>query len=97
MGRYLETTDFTPNTDVQNKPCILSQQLLNTYVMTNCTTIVLPEPLRQRAKDYGINISALCRAAVAYEIEIVENEIGIAPSGKTNNPDCHTPTTEGHK
>jgi len=43
--------------------------------MTNTVGIVIPHPLRERAKDLRINISAVCRVALADEVQKVEKRI----------------------
>ena len=42
--------------------------------------VIIPESLRNRAKDYRINVSEVCRKALAIEVEKVEKEAGVSPS-----------------
>lgn len=42
--------------------------------MSNVVSVVIPENLRQKAWDLRINMSDICRKAIAAEVEKVEKE-----------------------
>jgi len=44
--------------------------------MSNIVSVVIPYELRQKANFYRVNVSKVCRVAVADEIEKIEKEIG---------------------
>jgi len=44
--------------------------------MTNMVSVIIPRDLRERARDMRINISAVCRRALADEVELAEKTRG---------------------
>jgi hypothetical protein len=54
--------------------------------MTNTTNIVIPQILIDQAKGLHINISEVCRKALAVEVEKVEPRDTGALSAKTSAP-----------
>ena len=42
------------------------------YALSNRTTIVMPETLQTRAKELGINVSQVCRDALAEAVQAIE-------------------------
>ena len=51
--------------------------------MSNTVCVTIPHPLRERAGMLRINISQICREALADEIANIEKETGVV-SGKTS-------------
>jgi len=43
--------------------------------MSNAVTVVIPQPLRERARDHRINISEVCRNALLEVVTKAEKEI----------------------
>ena len=57
---------------------------LHKYVsMSNAVTVVIPQALRERARDHRINISEVARNALTDAVMKAENETGVV-SGKTS-------------
>jgi len=49
--------------------------------MSNCVSVVIPFELRQKAIIYGVNVSQVCRKAVADEVSKIEKEIADKSGG----------------
>lgn len=43
--------------------------------MSNAVTVVIPQDLREQARDYRMNISEVCRTALKEAIEKKEREV----------------------
>jgi post-segregation antitoxin (ccd killing protein) len=61
--------------------------------MSNVVSVVIPHELRQKASFYRVNVSKVCRVAVADEVEKIEKEIGVS-AAKQNTPNT-APVKEG--
>jgi post-segregation antitoxin (ccd killing protein) len=59
--------------------------------MSNAVTVVIPQALREKARDHRINISEVCRGALADAVKNAEKETGDGRQAQT--PD--TTTCEG--
>jgi post-segregation antitoxin (ccd killing protein) len=44
--------------------------------MSNAVTVVIPQALRERAREHQINISEVCRVALADVVEQAEKNTG---------------------
>ena len=60
-------------------------QLCGALQMGNQVTVMIPLDLRQRAGNLRINVSEVCRLALADEVSKVEKERGIAAKANTPN------------
>ena len=53
--------------------------------MSNAVTVVIPQNLRERAKDHRVNISQVCRDALLKEVLKKDQETG-ATTAKQSAP-----------
>lgn len=66
--------------------------------MSNAVSVIIPPALREKAKVLRINVSEVCRAALADYVEFVEKESEIGGTRRqAMQPPTTTPIKEGEE